>query len=303
MGSVKRFSAVLLTCVMVFLMIPSAVVFAATNGWVKSGSRWYYYSNGYKQKGWVLDSGKYYYLDPSDGHMWTNSVVYDSYYVGKDGSLQRNKWIMTNEILGEMQIWQYAGKDGAFYRGWHKMGKKWYYFDDYFGACRGGAFDADGTYYVFNTDCSMAKSKWVKAVYTWKMYYSEDPLSQYHYSIYYYADSKGRAVSGWKKISGKWYYFDPDEDYPYVMSRGFKTIKGKRYFFTPSSGALKTSTWFNTGTSSNPKWYYANTDGSLLVGYWSFGKDHYYFDSKGLMARNKWVGSKHYGSDGRCTNW
>lgn len=300
MTLIKKSLATLLTCMIFFMMIPSTIAFAATNGWVKSGGYKYYYIDGYRLKDyWVQDKGKYYYLDPDDGHMWTNSLVYYSYYVGKDGSLQYNKWILYDSEDG-YNAWLYAGKDGVLYTGWHKMNGKWYYFyrnsDNAFApfAVNGTAEKIDGTWYVFNSDCSLAKNKWVKEVSSvyWHEWEGDD-------IEYLYADSKGHAAVGWKKISKKWYYFDEKDNC--MMVRGFKKIDGKRYYFK-SSGAMQTVGWFNLGTKSNPKWYYANKDGSLLIGGWYIGNDRYYFDSNGLMARNKWVGNYYYGSDGRCTN-
>ena len=307
MKHIKRILASFLTCIIVFLMIPASVSLAATNGWVKYGGEWYYYSNGVKQRGrFIGDNGKYYYLDPADGHMWRDDLICDAndfpvYYVGKDGLVQYNKWILFDQVDG-YDTWFYAGSDAVLYTGWHKMGGKWYYFCKQSEgvwcpfAANSMSRCIDGTWYVFNKDCSLAKNKWVKEAST-----AESAKWEGGEIDYFYADSKGHAAIGWKKISKKWYYFDVKNEC--IMVRGFKNIDGKRYYFA-NSGALKTTGWFNLGTKSNPKWYFAMTSGEIMRGWWQIGSKFYYFDkSSGLMARNKWVGDKYLADDGHCTNW
>jgi glucan-binding YG repeat protein len=58
------------------------------NGWVKEDSKWYYYKDGVKQVGWLLDAGKWYYLG-ADGVMQTGWVEWKGkmYFLEKDGSM------------------------------------------------------------------------------------------------------------------------------------------------------------------------------------------------------------------------
>ncbi len=122
-----------------------------------------------------------------------------------------------------------------------------------------------------------------------------------------YFNSKGRMVTGYVKISGKYYYFDGNG----VMKTGFVTFKeGKRYF--GSDGAMRTGL-----IKISKKTYYFNSKGIMQTGWVKFkegtrrfhtktgvmltGKvkisgKYYYFNSKGIR-KTGWVtidGNKYY---------
>ncbi|MBO6040250.1 MAG: leucine-rich repeat protein, partial [Oscillospiraceae bacterium] len=104
------------------------------NGWVKSGSNWYYYENGKMiTSAWRKDSkGLWYYLG-SDGAMVTTAIIVTSgkqYYVGSDGAMVTNTTIT---YKGQ----QYAADangvltpvgPGPSQNGWVKNGRNWYYY-------------------------------------------------------------------------------------------------------------------------------------------------------------------------------
>ena len=47
---------------------------------------------------------------------------------------------------------------------------------------------------------------------------------------YYFSPTSGQAIAGWKKIMGKWYYFDKNNNYKAVKSTS-KRIGNKLYHF------------------------------------------------------------------------
>lgn len=56
-------------------------------GWYQdpnSGS-YYYFEDGVLATGWIIDAGKFYYLDPSTGAMAVSRMV-GNFYVGEDGA-------------------------------------------------------------------------------------------------------------------------------------------------------------------------------------------------------------------------
>lgn len=68
------------------------------NCWYKVGNLWYHFdAEGYMQTGWLLDNGKYYYLDPTPGDnhgmMRTGLIEVDNvvYYLKADGSMAANE--------------------------------------------------------------------------------------------------------------------------------------------------------------------------------------------------------------------
>lgn len=71
--------------------------------WHKADGKWYFYRNGVKQTGWVLDCNKWYLLDK-------NGVMLTGWQQDK------GKWYL-------------LGSDGAMLTGWQKVNNKWYYMD------------------------------------------------------------------------------------------------------------------------------------------------------------------------------
>ena len=108
---------------------------------------------------------------------------------------------------------------------------------------------------------------------------------------WYYFSEKGM-VKGWKKLSGKWYYFDENN----VMVTGWQKISKKQYYFT-ASGVMVTGWqkidkkwyYFNAGAmvtgwkKLSGKWYYFDADGVMVTGWQKISNKWYYFNSKGAM--------------------
>ena len=151
----------------------------------------------------------------------------------------------------EWEYWYYY-KNDEIQTGWQKIGGKWYYlgperFSD-------GIYEIDGKWYFFDAKGIMGTG-WCKD--SW--------------GDWYYAGSNGALKTGWQKISGKWYYFDPE--YPVMPSDLIWTIKGKDYYFT-KSGAMGTG-WCKDSWGD---WLYAGSDGVLKYGWQKIGGKWYYLD-------------------------
>lgn len=58
-----------------------------TNGWLQINSKWYCFgSTGYMLTGWIkAGDGNYYYCDPTNGYMLTDTWTPDNYYVNASG--------------------------------------------------------------------------------------------------------------------------------------------------------------------------------------------------------------------------
>ena len=114
---------------------------------------------------------------------------------------------------------------------------------------------------------------------------------------WYYVQA-GKAVTGWVKASGKWYYLGPDG----VMKTGWLTDNGKKYYLN-AKGSMRTG-WLGLGGKyyyflSNgsmrtgwlklkKKWYYFDTDGARKTGWFTYKGKQYYFNSNGKM-RTGWM--------------
>ena len=104
-----------------------------------------------------------------------------------------------------------------------------------------------------------------------------------------------KPVTNWKKIQGKWYYFNKDGNRlsnttfdGYVFNKdgvmaenGWNFINGK-WYFASSSGKISQNKWEKIGGS----WYYFDKDGIMLS---NTTINSYLLTNSGAMAENKWV--------------
>jgi len=90
---------------------------------------------------------------------------------------------------------------------------------------------------------------------------------------WYYYGTDGVKCTGWRYISGKWYYFGADG----VMQTGWKKIGGKWYYLA-GSGAMQTD-WKKIGG----KWYYFNSSGVMQTGWQKISGKWYFLNSSGAM--------------------
>ena len=104
-----------------------------------------------------------------------------------------------------------------------------------------------------------------------------------------------KPVTNWKKIQGKWYYFNKDGNRlsnttfdGYVFNKdgvmaenGWNFIDGK-WYFANSSGKISQNKW----EKINDSWYYFDKDGIMLS---NTTINSYLLTNSGAMAENKWV--------------
>ena len=104
-----------------------------------------------------------------------------------------------------------------------------------------------------------------------------------------------KPVTNWKKIQGKWYYFNNDGNRlsnttfdGYVFNKdgvmaenGWNFINGK-WYFANSSGKISQNKWEKIGGA----WYYFDKDGIMLS---NTTFDNYLLTKSGAMATNGWA--------------
>ncbi|MFA9380997.1 MAG: S-layer homology domain-containing protein, partial [Acetanaerobacterium sp.] len=99
--------------------------------------------------------------------------------------------------------------------------------------------------------------------------------------LMYYKD--GRALTGWQKLDGKVYCFEPDGAY----TKGWKQDgKGNWYYFW-TDGALVG--WWDIGSETSKKHYYFTADAIMVSGKWLEidGKWYYFYDDGALAVSTK----------------
>ena len=87
-----------------------------------------------------------------------------------------------------------------------------------------------------------------------------------------------KPVTNWKKIQGKWYYFNKDG---VMAENGWNFINGK-WYFANSSGKISQNKWEKIGGA----WYYFDKDGIMLS---NTTFDNYLLTKSGAMATNGWA--------------
>ena len=335
----KKIMASALTAGMMLSFIPAATAMADTTGWEGEGEYWRYYTSEteyYKNTWKEIDGYWYYFTD--DGSIIVNCwamIDGKAYHFDTKGHMEKNKWIKRGKLhLGYNSDgywledetkpgWGYVGSNGVAYTGWKKMNGSWYFFgndnnDNEYGqycAMYAGMREVGDTYYYFGFDGKMRTNTWF-----------EDDAGNY-----YYFGSDGKVVEGWKKINGKWFYFDPyawpsnvmatgawidyydpangDEGSPWVFdSNGALTSKTGWYYDTDKEywyyikggGKCRQNEWYKEGG----KWYYFDNQGCMVAGKTNFiiNEKGYDFDSNGV-CKNPDSGKTIKGWTKACINW
>lgn len=271
--------------------------------WQKIDGNWYYYNeDGSLKTGWLKLGKYYYYLDGNDqehpGRMASDEMKtingYNYFFEG--GGVMQTGWIRRPEG------WFYAYPGGNQQFGWLQLEKKYYYLDEndeYPGRMVANQKKMINGYNYFFEGGGVMQTGLVKRP-----------------EGYYYAYPGGNQQFGWIKRSGKWYYFDKNnEGYPGLMASdctltigsnnysfnadgtmfsGWKWITGEGYYYYDENSGQKVSGWKYV----NGNWYYMDPSNNKLMvskqwkqinGYW------YYFSESGEMTKDwKYINGNYY---------
>jgi len=278
-------------------------------GWVQSRDArdqddstqcWYYVKAGGKcvSSDWVKSNGKWYYFDmfgrmvADKTGVLINDKAYDFASSGAcknpDSGRKVTGWTAVWDEWDEEYDWAYGDKDGNVYKEkWLSYGGKDYYFYD-----DGTMYSdipqilIDGKPYSFAedgkaTDLAGSKTGWIETE-----------------SGRCYIGSDGKACTGWKQISGKWYYFSEFDGRAYTDGW---TMEDGTYTFK-DDGEMATG-WYK----SRDIWYYMDKSGKRYSDRWlSYSGSWYYFAAWGEMIRDCTYLVKGCGydfdADGKCLN-
>ena len=244
----KKIMAVMLAFVAIMSFIPAKVFAAGApyKGWYNAGTKanpvWRYYDRGVCLKSrWVKDGGKWYFVDNKGTMVSNTSGVIDGkvYLFGQSGAMVTKTGWSSIRFKGAYEnqyktVWFYIKSGGVCTTGWKKISGKWYYFapvkraaGDYYyrfyGMSVDGVAPISGTIYAFGNDGALvSKTGWFSK-------------KSGEYTDWYYVKKGGIAVTGWKKISGKWYYFDM---YGLMLYSTNVMLDGKVYKFDKNGVCL-----------------------------------------------------------------
>ena len=188
-------------------------------GWVKSGSDWYYYENGTVVKNkWAGN----YWLG-SDGKMVVSSWVDNGrYYVGANGLWDKNAKKETPKPEVKKQGWVKSGSDWYYYENGTVVKNKW-----------------AGNYWL-GSDGKRAVSSWVD---NGRYYVGANGVWDKN------AKKEEEKKHGWVKSGNDWYYYDATG----ALSRN----KWAGNYWLGSDGRMATNSWVDNGryyVGSNGAW-------------------------------------------------
>ena len=184
------------------------------------------------------------------------------YFFNGQGQMQAGKWLHLKDSREKLDgNWYYLNNNGGMQEaGWFKKDGFWYYITSTGARKYNELVEISGQKYLFDKEGKMLTG--LHEFNGKKMFFASNGALQ----------SNGKP-SSWKKVLGKWYYYDENG----VPSLSKKIINGTTYFFN-QEGVMQTG-W----VSVNGKWNYYTESGAMKTG-WIKDKDiWYYLDKDGIM--------------------
>lgn len=275
-------------------------------GWVKEGSKTYYYDKKSKLvKGWLTLSGKTYYLNSKSGELmkgWIKVSGKTYYAETKNGVIQKKKWVNG----------KFLKKNGVMATGFATISKKKYYFNSKGVKQTGWKVINKKTYY-FDSNGVMQTNLWVDNCYLTSNGTRASGFLTLNNKTFYFSPSTGKKTTGWMVLNGNRYFFTKNgylKKKSWVLSKkyyasstgailkGLNTISKKLYFFDTTTGLKLTSSMKTVGNDT----YYFDSSGSAVKSQWvQVNSKYYYFQEDGKLAKNTWVGLYYVGADGART--
>jgi hypothetical protein len=278
-----RKNRLFLVTAVVFLLMFLSMTVQADAAWKKNSNGTYsYYENGKKvTKKWIREETATYYVN-SKGVRQTGFLYKGKkwYYFTKKGVLVKSKWIKSggnlyyageNGVLYVNGMYQVNGKytyafskKGAVLKGRRTYNKKTYYFASANGRMQTSKWiKTNGKYYYYGADGALVKNQWVGRYYVGKTGLRQTSM----WKDDCYLGSDGKAYVGLKKISGSYYYFDP-ETYRKVVSTTITFDDDVYEFDSNGVGKQVTTNGVATPSVSVESTYYSDpqvTDETLLA--------------------------------------
>lgn len=183
------------------------------NGWYREATGAYYYSTNLGLRtGWILISGKWYYLDAQTGVMKTGwATIDDKRYYFVSSGVMKTGWVAINNK------WYYFAASGAMQTGWVKVSGKWYYMNTRNGVMQTGFLPDEGNVYYLSSSGAM-QTGWIKLNGNW--YYFQNPQGKMETAKWisgkYYVDSKGIMACYcyvYDRLTGNYYWVNKSGAY------------------------------------------------------------------------------------------
>lgn len=241
--------------------------------WINDGTGWFYMNNeGHPSTGWFDKDGQRYYLDETNGRMFTGwKELSDKWYYFNAGGSMNTGWLIDNGAK------YYLNSDGTMATGWVDLNDQHYYMDETNGHMMTGWLDYSGKRYYLQ-DSGVMATGWIDL--NNKRYYLNNDGSMatgWHTDgmTKYYMTEDGSAATGWKQLDNSWYYFNPNGN----MNTGWVNPDGNWYYLA-DDGKMQ-SGWLD---DKGAKYYLSTSSGKMTVGWRQVDGSWYYFGESGAMS-------------------
>ncbi|MFT8349939.1 hypothetical protein [Clostridium saccharoperbutylacetonicum] len=275
-------------------------------GWQKNEKGVYYYVGANEKvfRGWKQVGDYWYYFYDDASMAWGRTV--DDCYLNLDGQWVRSEGWQKNE----KGIYYYVGANERVFKGWNKVGSKFYYFNKPGGSM---TWDNDIDGFHLNNDGEVTGGTgWLKDNNTGEWYYYSDGEMKTGWVQYgdtwYYMDTDGKMATGWRQVNGFWYYLNSTGE----MATGWKN-DGNGWYYLYADGSM---TYDNTvegyhvdqsgkmitGTGwvpSDGNLYYLKDDGSVAINWQIINGNWYYLYPQGSMAKDVIIKGWYVDSSGK----
>ncbi len=235
------------------------------DGWVTVDGEEYYYDNGKKRRGWQEISGVTYYFDNTTGALCKNKLIKEGKtirYVGSDGVPYEDKWLA---YKGKTY---YFDGTGTAVKGWKKIDGSYYRFHQSTGVMLTNRMfrDSKGVIRYVGSDGKRYEKQWL-----------EYEGQTYRFNV------NGEAMKGgWKRIGGKYYYFDETDGY---LWRNRRIIKNGNIFYAGEDGVRFNGGFLTVDIDGQKGTYYFGKNGKACRG-WHVIKGKKYYFYKGTAKRS-----------------
>lgn len=236
--------------------------------WIQDDNGWRFYDRLGTPS---TSTGTELYLNGSDGpYCLVNGYRYTGWYNPDPDIFKGESTYEFSSVSKKMKYY----KDGKLVKGVFSINSSKYYFDESGYLKKRLIRDGSKRYYGDETTGEFLKG-WKDitnqaGTVTTRLYFGKDYV----------------AVTGWKQINSKWYYFDEDEGMLSMLSDTTLCLIGKEYVKSGGSGYAP-----KTGASAV---YYFKKNGQMVTGWVQFNKKWRYFESSGKAVygwkkiKNKW---------------
>ena len=208
--------------------------------------------------------------------------------------------VVTGWAEDEYGYKQYFDENGEMVTGWKLIDGDWYYFEPVTGRMKyGGVTIAEGDLYYLADDGKMLTG-WIEFEYEKEGTDGEMIIA----SDWYYADpnNDSRLTTGWKKIDGYWYFFEPKNKLGYggYMRYDEWEKDSKGWCYLGHDGKMVTNDW----AKDDKGWCWIGSNGYVAdKTQWIKCDGDWYYIDKGYRVQNAWKkdskGWCYLGSDGR----